>query len=208
MAPPRLRACGAARPSAGARAAGRREYGQRAWEQALVLWRQLPEGCRVDLPSPRAFSRILGLFRTCVTLKRNKLTRLELSAEEIAGLVHYSKATVEAVLRWLGCDTIEYDGAQVSRGIGILHRGRRTGIALVEGVRRFVYRTSRIVLTLLGRALLGLPSRDEERKQEASAAAAESSAAPVPPQSAPPEGASPEVARSWRARIWDNLRER
>ena len=32
----------------------------------------------------------------------------------------------EAVLRWLGCEAIQYSGAQVSRGLGILHRGRRT----------------------------------------------------------------------------------
>jgi hypothetical protein len=180
------------------------DYGQRAWEQALLLWRQLPEGSRVDLPSPRAFGRVLGLFRTCVTVKSNKLLRLELSAEEIARLVGYSKATVEAVLRWLGCEAIESGGTQVSRGLGILHRGRRTGIALGDGVRRFIYRTSRIVLTVIGRALLGLASRDEERKRERLNESTRKAVAP--PECSPPEGESPEVARAALARIHEVLR--
>ena len=45
------------------------EYGERAWQLAFEQWRQLPEEARVDLPSPRVFGRVLGIFRTGATLK-------------------------------------------------------------------------------------------------------------------------------------------
>jgi hypothetical protein len=191
------------------------DYGLRVWEQAKLLWQNLPEGVRVDLPSARAFGAVLGLFRTCVTLKKDKIAQLELSVEEIARLVGYSKATVEAVLRWLGCESIEYAGAQVSRGLNILHRGRRTGPALVPQtiggkiVRtlRMVYRTSRIVLTLVGRALLGLGPL--ERKVMVQPRSAPKTDAPTPMETPPPICESPpgeDVGRSWLAAIKNQLK--
>jgi len=141
------------------------EPGQQVWKLAHEAWHNLPEGVRIDLPSARVFGRVLGLFRTGATLKSGKLLRLELSAQEIAELVGYSKATVEACLRWLGCETIEHQGIQVTRGLGLLHRGRRTAWAFLEGVRQRIYRTSRIVLTLLGRLTLGLAEHASQRKQ-------------------------------------------
>jgi len=179
-------------------------YGQQAWEQARLLWQNLPEGIRIDLPSPRAFGRVLGLFRTCATVKSNKISGLELSAEEIAALIDYSKSTVEAVLRWLGSDTIEYEGAQVSRGLGILDRVRRTGPALIDGALRFVYRTSRIILTLVGRALLGLAALVEDTARSAPRAA---SASTVAHESlvAPPTPGDSELGRSWLERIRNSL---
>lgn len=136
-------------------------HGATVREQALLLWRQLPDTARVDLPSEHVFAALLGLFRTCAMLKDSPIGRLELSAEEIAELVTYSKSTVEAALRWLSCETIDYRGIQVARGLGIIHRGRRTGAAMVDGALKWVYRTSRIVITFLGRTLLGLPTEDE-----------------------------------------------
>ncbi len=140
------------------------EWGERAFAMASEQWRQLPAGVRIDLPSPRVFSAVLGLFRTGATLKQGKLLRLELSAEDIGALLGYGKATIEAALRWLGCETIEYQGMQVSRGLGLVHRGRRTAWARLEGTLRRVYRTSRLILTGMGRMLLGLPAREEERQ--------------------------------------------
>jgi len=142
------------------------EYGQRAWEMAFEQWRNLPDNARIDLPSPRVFGRILGMFRTGATLKTGKLLRLEISAQELAELVGYSKATVEAALRWLGSGPIDYQGAQLARGLGLIHRSRRTAWGYLEGMFRRVYRTSRSVLTHFGRLLLGLGPRDEERKRE------------------------------------------
>ena len=142
------------------------EYGQRAWELAHQQWRNLPDNTRIDLPSPRVFGRILGMFRTGATLKTGKLLRLEISAQELAELVGYSKATVEAALRWLGSGPIDYQGAQLARGLGLIHRSRRTAWGYLEGMFRRVYRTSRSVLTHFGRLLLGLGPRDEERKRE------------------------------------------
>lgn len=142
------------------------EMGNTAHGQALLLWQQLPAGTRVDLPSPRAFGRTLGLFRTCATIKDRKIIQLELSAEEIAGLVGYSKSTIEAVLRWLGCNRIDYEGQKVSHGLGVLHRGRRTAWAYIRGKLQRVYRTSRITLTSLGRMLLGLGLRAKERLRD------------------------------------------
>ena len=78
------------------------DYGQKAWDLAHREWRQLPEGSRIDLPSPRVFSAVLGLFRTGATLKNGKLIQLELSVAEIAEVVGYTKTTAEAALRWLG----------------------------------------------------------------------------------------------------------
>ncbi len=94
------------------------------------------------------------------------MLRLEISAQDIADLLGYSKATVEACLRWLESGPIEYLGQQVARGLGIIHRGRRTAWAFLDGVKCRVYRTSRLVLTLFGRLALGLGDREEERKKE------------------------------------------
>ena len=127
------------------------DYGQRAWDLAHEQWQNLPEWARVDLPTPHVFGRLLGLFRTGATLKTGKLLRLELSAEEIADLLGYSKTTVEAALRWLGAAPIEYHDDQLARGLGLIHRGRRTAWAFLEGHMRRVYRTSRTILTTLGR---------------------------------------------------------
>jgi hypothetical protein len=131
-------------------------HGYAAWAIAAEAHRNLPEGVRVDLPTPKIFAQIIGLVRTCATLKKKKWFRVELSAGDIAELLRLSKATVEAALRWLSSGPIEYHGEQVSRGIGYIHRCRRTGAAYLGGVLRKVYRTSVTVLTEMGQALLGL----------------------------------------------------
>ncbi|MFC1611764.1 hypothetical protein ACFL6C_12450 [Myxococcota bacterium] len=117
-------------------------------------------------PSPRVFGRVLGLLRTGATLKSNKLLKLEISTQEMADLVGYSKATVEAALRWLGSGPIEYRGEQVSRGLGLVHRGRRTAWAYLKGQLQRVYRTSKLVLTMLGQVLLGLGDADAQRQKD------------------------------------------
>lgn len=179
-------------------------YGQQAWKQARLLWQNLPEGMRIDLPSPRAFGRVLGVFRTCATLKQNRISALELSAADIAALVDYSKSTVEAVLRWLGSETIEYEGAQVSRGLGVLDRVRRKGPALVDGALRFVYRTSRIVLTIVGRALLGLAAMvaEDPHRPRVVLSAAIHLEGPSDESASIPDRA---VSRSWIDRIRSSL---
>ena len=159
------------------------EAGFQAHEMARLIHRQLPEEARIDLPSPRVFSRILGLFRTCAQLKKGSIHRLELSAEEIAALVGYSRTTTESALRWLGCAPIIYKGNRYGEPLKIIHRGRRTAPAFVSGVFRFVYRTSRLVLTNAGRLLLGLGMRRAEgRKQKYREAAAATPKPPSPPQ--------------------------
>ena len=142
------------------------ELGQSAWGQAYEQWRQLPDSARIDLPSPHVFGRVLGLFRTGATLKTGKLLRLEISAQEMADLLGYSKSTIESALRWLGSGPIDNKGVRLAHGLGIIHRGRRTAIGFLDGVLRRIYRTSRLVLTLVGRMLLGLGERDEERRRE------------------------------------------
>ena len=142
------------------------DYGMRAWKLAYEQWNNLPETARIDLPSPHVFGRILGLMRTGATIKSGKLLRLEISAEDIGELIGYSKTTVEAALRWLSVGPIENKGVQLARGLGLIHRGRRTALGYLDGILRKLYRTSRTVLTLLGRMLLGLGERDEERKRE------------------------------------------
>ena len=169
------------------------KYGKRAWDEAMLQWRQLPAGVRVDLPGPHVFAAVLGVFRTGATIKDNKLLALELSAAELAELIDYGKSTVEAALRWLGCEAIEVGGVKVARGLGIIHRCRRTGIGLLRGVRKFIYRTSRIVLTEVGRLLLGLGLRPEERKLERAQArsVARPLTVPVAAPSPPPSTAGP-----------------
>jgi len=205
------------------------EFGQRAWDLAHEQWRNLPDHARVDLPSPRAFGRVLGLFRTGACLKTGKLLRLEISAQEIADLLGYSKSTVEAVLRWVGAEAIEYQGDQLSRGLSIIHRGRRTAWAFLEGKMRRVYRTSRLVLTNLGRLMLGLPSPDDHHRQQKRQAYAHRKAAITrPAPSAEPtrraeldhvqgigsgggghspvvEGTTPDVGREWLRKIQSSL---
>ena len=189
------------------------ERGGRAWNDAHLLWENLPDDARagIDLPSPDMFAWVLGVFRTSATLRNRKMLVLELSAQDIADVLHKSKSTVEAVLRWLGSGPIEYKGEQVSRGLGIVHRARRTGLAFLEGVLRRVYRTSKIVLTLVGRALLGLAAVEDERKQEkARAQPRKQSKSPASgpthqseqDSAAAEEAAAPdEVVRSWIERI-------
>ena len=192
------------------------ELGARAWNDAHLQWENLPDDAQagIDLPSPDMFAWVLGVFRTSATLRNRKMLVLELSAQDIADVLHKSKSTVEAVLRWLGSGPIEYKGEQVSRGLGIVHRARRTGLAYLEGVLRRVYRTSKIVLTLIGRALLGLPSAEDERKREkARAQPRKQSKAPAsqPHQSeqdsavAEEAAASTEVGRAWIKRIYASL---
>jgi hypothetical protein len=164
------------------------EMGERAWELAAAQWNQFPEDIRVDLPSARVFGRILGLFRTGATLKKRKLLRLELSAQEIADLLGYSKSTIEAALRWLGCGTIEYRGDVFGKGIGLIHRARRTAWAFLEGRFQKVYRTSKTLLTLFGRMVCGLGARDDERRKEQQKvkSMAQKAAAATPPSPASP----------------------
>ena len=146
------------------------DFGQRAWTLAHEQWRNLPDHARIDLPSAHVFGRVLGLFRTGATLKTGKLLQLELSAEEIAELLGYSKTTIEAALRWLSVGPVEYMGDQLARGLGFIHRGRRTAWAFLEGKMQRVYRTSKTVLTGFGRLLVGLADRYDERQAEKRAA--------------------------------------
>jgi hypothetical protein len=162
-----------------------KEYGERAWEMANEAWRQIPEDARVDLPSPHVFARVLGLFRTGATIKTGKLLQLELSADEIAKLLGYSKSTIEAALRWLDSGPIDYMGDQLARGLGLIHRGRRTAWAVLEGKLQRVYRTSRTVLTGVGRLLLGLGDRYDERLDEKRRARAHARVKPEAPTSPP-----------------------
>ena len=168
------------------------DYGQRAWEMAHEAWRQIPDEARVDLPSAHVFGRVLGLFRTGATLKSAKLLQLEISAEEIADLLGYSKSTIEAALRWLDADPIDYMGDQLARGLGLIHRGRRTAWAFLEGKMQRVYRTSKTVLTGLGRLVLGLGDRYDERLEEKRHARAQAYAKPQAP--APSQPQQPAVA--------------
>ena len=201
------------------------DYGQRAWEMAHEAWRQLPEQARVDLPSPHVFSRVLGLFRTGATLKTGKLLQLEISAEEIANLLGYSKSTVEAAMRWLDSGPIDYMGDQLARGLGLIHRGRRTAWAFLEGKMQRVYRTSKTVLTGLGRLVLGLGDRYDERLDEKRQARAHARAKPETPapseqqqatvtvgvgEGGPPPNADPapppvDVGRDWIRKIREKL---
>ena len=200
------------------------DYGQRAWEMAQEAWRQLPEEARIDLPSPHVFSRVLGLFRTGATLKTGKLLQLEISAEEIADLLGYSKSTIEAAMRWLDSGPIDYMGDQLARGLGLIHRGRRTAWAFLEGKMQRVYRTSKTVLTGLGRLVLGLGDRYDERLDEKRQArahakrpapsqqpAAQSAAASTPASTSDPppisSGEAPpeDVGRHWIRKVIDSL---
>jgi hypothetical protein len=130
--------------------------GQKAWEQASLLHAQMPAGVRVDLPSPRVFARVLGFYRSAAALKHRPMLEFEMSVQDIAAAVGYSKSAVEAALRWLGGDAIEYKGMLVARGLGYIDRTRRKARAFVRGVLKNVYRTTQTALTLLGRAFLGL----------------------------------------------------
>ena len=201
------------------------DFGQRAWELAHEQWRNLPDHARIDLPSAHVFGRVLGLFRTGATLKTGKLLQLELSAEEIAELLGYSKTTIEAALRWLSTGPIEYVGDQLARGLGFIHRGRRTAWAFLQGRMQRVYRTSKTVLTGIGRLLLGLHDRYDERQAEKRAAKARlyASAKAAPPatvpaktaeqihveglgtdgggQGAQPLAAPPDLGREWLRKI-------
>ena len=205
---------------------GAKEYGERAWEMANESWRQIPEEARVDLPSPHVFARVLGLFRTGATLKSAKLLQLEISAEEIAQLLGYSKSTIEAALRWLDSGPIDYMGDQLARGLGLIHRGRRTAWAFLEGKMQRVYRTSKTVLTGLGRLVLGLGDRyderlDEKRQARAREYAKQASPAPSqlqrpaveaggageggPPPTADPTAPPVDVGREWIRKIQETL---
>jgi len=195
------------------------ELGKQAWKLAHLAWRNLPKWARVDLPTHRVFARILGLLRTGATLKKGKILLLELSVKEIAKLLGYSKSTVEVALRWLGSGPIEHHGKQIARGIGLIHRARRTGLAFLEGELRKVYRTSKLGLTVFGRLALGLVDRDDERKQEKAEQRDTNKKLeePKPPTSQPsPQSeqkpaaveeaaASTEVGKSWVKRILGSL---
>ena len=113
-------------------------------------------GVRVDLPSPRVFARVLGVYRSLATLTTRPIAQLELSAVEIAKAAGYGKSVVEAALRWLGSEPILYREQQVARGLGFIARTRRIARAFVAGILQSVYRTSQTGLTLAGRALLSL----------------------------------------------------
>ncbi len=192
------------------------KLGGRAWSEASLLWNNMPDDARagIVLPGPDMFASVLGVFRTCATLKKRKMLALELSAQDIADVVHKSKSTVEAVLRWLGSGPIEYKGEQVSRGLGIIDRARRTGLAFLDGILRRVYRTSKIVLTFIGRLLLGLPSVEQERKRAQAASAqprkkSKKSDEPKPSTSRPtykseqkPAAAGEAVASAESASFW------
>ena len=63
------------------------------------------------------------------------------------------------------CEITQND-MQLARGLGLIHRGRRTAWAYLAGKLQRVYRTSRMVLTLMGRMLLGLGARKKEYDEE------------------------------------------
>ena len=130
--------------------------GQAVWEEANRLHAQLPEGIRIDLPSPRVLARVLGFYRSVAMLKYRPMLDLQLSVEDIAKLVGYSKSVVEAALRWLGSDPIIHRGQLVARGLGYITRVRRKAKAIVQGVLKSVYRTSETALSLIGRGILGV----------------------------------------------------
>lgn len=143
--------------------------GASVWERAHTLWQALPEGSRIDLPSPRVFGRILGVFRSGALVKDRPIRMLELSGEEIGELIGYHQKTVYAALRWLDTAPLKYNGEVVlAQGLGILHRSRRVGWGYLRGVRRRLYRTSRLVLTYFGQTLLGLDedSREERKRKK------------------------------------------
>ncbi|OGQ89548.1 MAG: hypothetical protein A2289_07170 [Deltaproteobacteria bacterium RIFOXYA12_FULL_58_15] len=142
------------------------DKGMKVWELAYEAWRNLPKQVRIDLPSPRMFAAVLGLFLTGATLKTKKMLLLELSAADIAELLKCSKSTAEATLRWLGSGPIIHHGEQITRGLGLIHRGRRTALGYLQGVLRKVYRTSRTMLTAMGRMMLGLGALEEYRKEQ------------------------------------------
>jgi hypothetical protein len=190
------------------------KLGERAWADANLLWKNLPKDARasIDLPSAHMFAWVLGVFRTCATLTNRKMLVLEVSAQDIADVIKKSKSTVEATLRWLESGPIEYKGEQVSRGLGVIHRARRTGLGFLDGVLRRLYRTSKTVLTLVGRALLGLPAVEDERKLE-KAAPKKRKVQKSPPThrsehkpAAVEEAAAPtDTGRAWIKRIHDML---
>lgn len=128
--------------------------GREIWEEANRLHAQLPEGIRIDLPSPRVLARVLGFYRSVAMLKYRPMLDLQLSVEDIARVVGYSKSVVEAALRWLGSDPIIHRGQLVSRGLGYITRVRRKAKAIVQGVLKSVYRTSETALSRIGRGIL------------------------------------------------------
>lgn len=87
---------------------------------------------RIIVPSLRAFAAVLGLFRTCVTLKKEPMHRLQLSRADIAQHAKLSPATTAAVLRWLDSRHAEHRGVQLDRRpLGWIHRAYRYGEALL-----------------------------------------------------------------------------
>ncbi len=134
-------------------------------------------------------------------MKKRKILALELSVQEIAKLLKYSKSTVEAALRWLGSGPIDHHDQQVARGLGLIHRARRTGLAFLEGELRRVYRTSKLGLSVFGRLLLGLIDRDDERKQEKAEKrnAGKQSTEPKAPTSRPSHPSEQKPAAAWEA---------
>lgn len=137
-----------------------RREGLVAWHRAQEQRKQLPEGVRVDLPSPRVLGAVLGLWRSGSCLKRGRLETIELALTELAELVGVSKSVICDALRWLGCDDWEAAPGVWVRALGYLQIVRRAGPARVieGGVERVreIFRTSKRFLTELGQALLGL----------------------------------------------------
>lgn len=118
-------------------------------------------------------------------MNSRRMTVLELSAAEIAGLVGYSKSVVEAAFRWLGSEPITYFGLQLTHGLRYIERSRREANAFVAGVFREVYRTSKSRLTAIGGALVGIlpaeesPSRCRGRHRKTPAVSENEAADPV-----------------------------
>jgi hypothetical protein len=130
--------------------------GQSVWDLIQEQLRSVPPEVRIDVPSPRVFSRVLGVYRTAVMLKKDPMRVLELSAEEIARLAGYSKSQVEAALRWLGDQPITYLGKQIALGLGFIKRTTRKGKLMICNTVRGVFRTSLTQLSAIGRSLIGL----------------------------------------------------
>ena len=94
----------------------------------------------------------------------------------------------------------------VTRGLGMVHRGRRTAWAYLEGQLRRIYRTSKLVLTSMGRMLLGLGAREDERQAKRRAQTSRRGEAPPAPMAAstaehpPPQHRRPARRCRWAAR--------
>lgn len=171
----RIHQWGRLRKKYGFRVQDAEEAGREAHKLCLLRWRSLPSDVRssVKLPSWRVFANVLGLMEGTRTLA-NPILQLDLALRQMAEILKYNRQTICAAMRWLGTQCIRYaprhmqiherDKEEFCRGIGWLHRARRTGYAYIDGKRTKVYRTSLMVLTSEGLAALKLRVINGARK--------------------------------------------